>query len=237
MVLENRPLRTKLMGARGKVSYFFIALIVLILLTPLMKEGFWGQFLINMIFMITMFFGLFVVSEHKRQIYIALILGAPWIIASWGILFFPVTGTQEVAGFTIIAASMTLFFIYITLSIRRHMSRATEVTKDIIFAALSIYLMIGLLFGMIFLSIENSYPGSFYISDDPYYEPDFADMTYYSLVTMTTLGYGEITPVNPYARTLAAMEAVIGVMYMAITVATLVGMYKSPKPGKKKEEE
>ena len=57
-----------------------------------------------------------------------------------------------------------------------------------------------------------------------YADPDFY---YYSLVTLTTLGYGDITPLEPMARGLAALEAVIGPVYLTVLVARLVGMHIS----------
>ena len=58
---------------------------------------------------------------------------------------------------------------------------------------------------------------------------NFADGTYFSFVTLTTLGYGDISPVTPVARFLVYMEAIVGVFYMAILVASLIGMRVSAR--------
>ena len=59
--------------------------------------------------------------------------------------------------------------------------------------------------------------------------PYFHQFLYFSLTTLTTVGYGDITPVNPFAQVWSTMEAVCGTLYMALLVARLVGLYQSQK--------
>ena len=98
-------------------------------------------------------------------------------------------------------------------------------TPDVLYGAISVYLMIGLTWSVAYLLLENLYPGSFYI--DAAHNPDgylnLSDLLYYSYVTLTTLGYGDITLVTSQARSLAFLEAVCGVLYVAVLVARLVG--------------
>ena len=79
-----------------------------------------------------------------------------------------------------------------------------------------------------FQLVEGMQPGSFYI--DPARNVDgivnWADLLFYSFATLTTLGYGDITPITSPARSLAALEAVTGVLYIAFLVARLVGLHR-----------
>ena len=74
------------------------------------------------------------------------------------------------------------------------------------------------------VQIERSHPGSFLLPDG---SDSWAIMLYYSLVTMTTLGYGDILPLTPLAMMAAGFEAVIGVLYIAVMVGSIVGNLKA----------
>jgi len=91
-----------------------------------------------------------------------------------------------------------------------------------IVGAICIYLLTGLLWALMYLLIAQAIPGAFNGIEQSVWYENFADIAYYSYVTLTTLGYGDISPVAPLARFLVYMEAIVGVFYMAILVASLV---------------
>jgi voltage-gated potassium channel Kch len=96
-----------------------------------------------------------------------------------------------------------------------------------IVGAICIYLLMGLVWALSYLLIAQAIPNAFNgLEQLPWYN-NFADAAYYSFVTLTTLGYGDISPVAPIARFLVYMEAIFGVFYMAILVASLVGISAS----------
>jgi hypothetical protein len=105
---------------------------------------------------------------------------------------------------------------------------------DKIYGAVCIYLLLGLLWGYAYTILEIARPGSFSFSgqNSPralVEQSDYRDLerelNYYSYVTLTTLGYGEITPLTGRARQLAWMEAMLGQLFIAITIARLVGTH------------
>jgi voltage-gated potassium channel Kch len=108
-----------------------------------------------------------------------------------------------------------------------HILKSKKVDSEIIYGAICAYLLIGFMWGGIYLLIEVLNPGSFYI--DAAHNIDnkttYADFLYFSFVTVATLGYGDISPVTPLARNVSIMEGIIGVFYLAILVARLVGLY------------
>ena len=93
-----------------------------------------------------------------------------------------------------------------------------------IVGAICIYLLMGLIWTLMYLFIAQAIPGAFNGIEQKIWYDNFADVAYYSYVTLTTLGYGDISPVAPIARFLVYMEAVVGVFYMAILVASLIGV-------------
>lgn len=121
-----------------------------------------------------------------------------------------------------------LFIAVVIKSILGFIIRSDTVSREIIYAAILLYLLVALMwaFGYTFLEIVD--PASFNIDlkGPAGYELVFQ---YYSFVTITTLGYGDITPVSDVAKALSVLEAVIGQLYLVVAVAWLVGMHMSVK--------
>jgi hypothetical protein len=93
-----------------------------------------------------------------------------------------------------------------------------------IVGAICIYLLMGLIWALMYMFLAQAIPGAFNGLDQLIWYENFADVAYYSFVTLTTLGYGDISPAAPVARFLVYMQAVVGVFYMAILVASLIGV-------------
>lgn len=104
---------------------------------------------------------------------------------------------------------------------------AREVFTEIILAATSLYLILGSAFAAIFALIEWLQPGSFVSINGTI--PTWQELIYFSYVTLTSLGYGDILPVKYYAQAFAAFEAIIGVLYTVLLLSRLVGMHTSEK--------
>lgn len=96
-----------------------------------------------------------------------------------------------------------------------------------IVGAICIYLLMGLIWTLVYLCIAQAMPNAFNGLQQAVWYENFADVAYYSFVTLTTLGYGDISPVIPIARFFVYMEAIAGVFYMAILVASLIGIRTS----------
>lgn len=124
------------------------------------------------------------------------------------------------------------FLAFATAAILVHVVRAERVTHDTILGGICVYLLLGLLFHSLFGMVEVIEPGSFRRGDVAVSEFANADrahgrypaLVYYSFVTLSTVGYGDITPTWSLPQSLSAAEAVVGQLYLAILVASLVGM-------------
>jgi len=132
--------------------------------------------------------------------------------------------------FLIGLAGRLLFLVLVALNILLDLFRGSEVTGDKLAGAVCVYLLIALICGYAFLITEFVTPESFSFTQGQermklWVSKEFFPFFYFSLVTMTTVGYGEMAPVTPVARTLATMEALIGQVYLTILVARLVGMF------------
>lgn len=124
---------------------------------------------------------------------------------------------------------LMLFYIWATWLAAKQVLFTGQIDSNKIVGAICIYLLIGLIWALLYLFIAQSVPGAFNGMEQVVWYENFADAAYYSFVTLTTLGYGDISPVTPVARFLVYMEAIVGVFYMAILVASLIGMRVSAR--------
>jgi hypothetical protein len=125
---------------------------------------------------------------------------------------------------------MGILATYVVYWLLRFVLGAREITRDQIYAGISLYLMIGFAFGSMYFLLLTLDPGSFAVQSSlQVVMGPIPDVMYYSFVTLTTLGYGDITPVNPIARSLSQVEALSGTLYMAIFMARLVSLHAARK--------
>jgi voltage-gated potassium channel len=132
------------------------------------------------------------------------------------------------------AASFIIPIITVGLLILVDVLAAERIVFDLIFGALCVFVLLGLCWANVYQLIERLSPGSFMVDYARYQIDASADpfaslglFTYYSFVTLTTVGYGDIVPVSALARWLVWLEAVAGQFYMAVFVARLIGLQSS----------
>lgn len=132
------------------------------------------------------------------------------------------------------------FYLIMTTAILGFVFRATEVTRDVLAAAICAYLLMGIGWSNLYVVLENHVPGSFTSGALAVVVPGGVEsvhsqqglFSYFSLVTLSTLGYGDITPVTQPARMLAALEAIIGQLFIGVLIARLVGQQIGSKINK-----
>ena len=123
-----------------------------------------------------------------------------------------------------------LFDVFIVVVIFRRVFAPKQPDSETIFGALCIYLLAGFAFASIYGMVALLQPHAFYL--DPlanlHTVPDRLDFVYYSFGTMTSLGASGITPVSAEARSISVIEAIVGVLYLAVLISRLVGAYRHP---------
>jgi len=141
------------------------------------------------------------------------------------LLFIVAGAVLDMAGFNYAHLLILLcFFIWMTWLHLRQVLFSGAVNGNKIVGAICIYMLLALIWAMLYLFIAAAIPGAFNgLPQAPWLENFFAGI-YFSFITITTLGYGDISPALPIARFLVIMEAVVGVFYMAIVVASLIGV-------------
>ena len=125
---------------------------------------------------------------------------------------------------------LILFFGMITIRFFVGLGQPGSITKARLYASVSLYLILGMGWFTVYRLIHTLYPGSFVlVGESAAGTLSRTTLLYLSLATLTTLGYGDVVPVTPFARMIAAMEAATGVLYVAITIARLVSAYQGSR--------
>ena len=205
----------------------FLILLVLILLTigltPFLDKFVETQIVMD-IFLTAIFFAIiFAIKSKRSHFIIASILVLPLVVSTWSLYFHDV---KQINLLTRVFGA--LFFGYAVILILRIVFRSTEVTREMIFAAVVAYLLIALMWAFFYMILENLVPGSFSFAEQST-RVETMRFQYFSFVTITTLGYGDVLPLSDRASALALLEALIGQIYLVVVVAWLVGMFVSRK--------
>ena len=167
---------------------------------------------------------LIAVSDKRRHLYIALFLFGASVAARIIVLLSGENAFYMYAkSFELVFSA--LFYGYACLLITAFVLRDGKVTRDRLAAAICVYMLIGVTWGMFFAFLEITAPGSLSIGMDTVKTDFEQEAIYFSFVTLTTLGYGDISPVSAPARTLAILEAILGQIYVAVMIARLVGLH------------
>jgi hypothetical protein len=210
---------------QGKFFYVFLCQILMLVLFPYLRQP--GLLVVlRLIVAVAFVSGVYAVSDKRVQWITALALAIPAVALNAVHAFRP--GPQIAVPMLI----FTILFLVLTLvSLLRAVVRAERVTYDTIYGALSVYLLMAIAWAAAYLLLVTIQPGAIVMdaARHPNHGMDWADCVFYSFVTLTSQGNGNIVPMTAQARSLSILEAVSGTMYVAILVARLVGLYSSGK--------
>jgi voltage-gated potassium channel len=204
-----------------------IFIIAMLIVGPLFEEFVKIRIIMDILWSAIFVSAIYAVSQKKHHILIGVMLALPMLASVWAKYFVQykaliAVGSLCGAAFFLFAIIQMLIFIY----------SHKEVTRDLIIGAAVVYLFMALMWTFIFVAVETLHPGSFNIPEGQNIEAS-RQFVYYSFVTLTTLGYGDITPATSMARSLCILEAVIGQLYLVVQVAWLVGVHVSQSMLKK----
>jgi len=201
--------------------YLLASLAALIFVYPLVSELPIAWLFLGILFASTPLTGIYAVSQDKKTVVIAAVLAVPAFLAIIGHFFLDTSVSSD----KVFLSLLVVYYGFTTAAVIKHIFTKRTVDADTIISAISAYLMIGLSFAVAFMLVHLHTPGAL-VEGTSDHLVAWHDIFYYSFVTLTTLGYGDITPASPLARSLSILEAVCGVMYMSILIARLVSEYR-----------
>lgn len=210
-----------------KYLVLIVTLVGVLLLHSFSRHAAMGSLVSHVLVTLAVLAVFLTVFNGARERAIAFLAAAAAIVVVWAHHVAP-TSLQfplEIAHYVLQA----LFVGFAVVVILTSVLRQKRVTSDEVLGAVCGYLLAGVFFGNVYSLIELLSPGSFSMSQQ--FAADLATwdgrislFDYFSLVTLTTMGYGDVTPVHGPARTFALIEAVFGQFYIAVLVAQLVGL-------------
>ena len=205
-----------------KNNRFLVLLISLILFFacyPLVENSLLASLVLNLFFMLIIFSGVFAISNTPEPLYTSLGLALLAVAFRWTHYFYPLD-----LWLILETTANILFWIYIAVHLLKFILQQPFITPDLIYAAIAVYFIFGLAWAGTYQLLEISEPHSFAMSDSNASEQNFIfQMWYFSMVTLTTLGYGDIAPSSMVAKVFVVLEAIMGQFYIAILIANLIG--------------
>ena len=215
----------KTMDTLSKIfSSYQVLLIMLLLmfLQPLADMYASGRLFFSIMMSVIVLFGMTCIHSNTKHRNFTLFLAIVTIAARW------LEHTYLEHRFAVISCNIILaVFITITsLFSLDHILKTKTVTRETLAAAISGYIMMGMVFAIIFFIIDIIHPNSFLLPPGcvPALEAHDARTYFYiSFVTLTTVGFGDSVPISPLARSFTLLEAIFGQLFIAVLIASLVG--------------
>jgi len=209
---------------KSRPVFLMVSLFFLMLTYPLVEGSWFAGLVLSVLYTMVLISSAAAVWS-KRWMWVALFaVGGPGILMSWLNSLFPEILWIHIADLL----SLNLFHFLIVGVMVHGIFNAKRVTINTICEAVSGYLMLGLSWASLYALLVLLNPDAIhYLGDSLDYGGDaqFHNFVYFSFTTLTTLGYGDVVPVSPFARALATLESVLGPMYLTVLVARLVRMY------------
>lgn len=205
-----------------KFPVFLVALLLFLFIPDAFGPSLRGL-LNNILFLGLIFAGLILVETHNKLKRAIIFLTAILVISARIIGIFYELGT---IASIILFMVVFLYFVIIEHELMVQIFKSNVITFNVIFGAFTGYIVIGILGSFIFQLIYTLYPGSFHIQGD-----SMEELFYYSFITLTTIGYGDIAPLTPMARNVAILIGLVGQFYIATIMALIIGKFFQ-NPGK-----
>ena len=208
---------------KDRFLLLIVFMVALIVLGPFLENFIGLRLFMDLFFSIIFIATIYAASQKKLHIIFAAILIIPALLAVW---------TPDIPKHNILLTIGYLcgliVFAFAVISILKYIFTEETVTRQTISAAVVVYLLLALMWSFIYRLLENLYPVSFAVAHDELV--DAANIyLYFSLVTITTLGYGDISPIRSQVAALSVLEAITGQIYLVVVVAWFVGLYVSKK--------
>jgi hypothetical protein len=216
---------------RFSAAQLLVALVLLIVVSPFAADFPGGREVEGGLLTVALLAGVFAVGGNRTTLVFAMLLVSPALIGKWIHHFRP----DWVPNWVVIFSAL-VFGAFVIVHLLRFVLRAPRVNGEVLCASISAYLMLGMVWAFAYMLVwsVNPHAFAFSVSGTTAQPMDRDDAFYFSFVTLSTVGYGDIVPVSHAARMLAVVEAMTGLLYVAVLIARLVSMYSAHSPQREK---
>ena len=212
------------MHVRGNFAYLLTSMLGFLLVTAILAQypAIGGDQILMFVIEATLIVGIWSLVRQRFWFMAGVVLIA---IGAMNIILEMVINHSWAPYINLIVA--LLFYLFTTVIAFRSLLTGNRINLNMIMGSICVYILVGISWSIFYFFVSVIHPGAFNGVTVIGAKQQFYDLLYYSFVTLSTLGYGDITPVTPIARTLAYIEALFGQFYIAILVASFVGMHIS----------
>ncbi len=205
----------------GRVIYVLLVMVLLQLTYPLSLLSNWQNALYFSLYVALLASGVYLSSVNRGRMIATTVvavlnvaIGIPWVMSGGNVVWMALASYSLLILFQTIIIVVLVEYIFVT----------ERVNRDVIFSASTIYLILGNAFTAIYMLIYTLDSEAFVSTtlDTPL---PWQRMVYFSYSTLTTLGYGDITPVSPWAQSISSLEAILGLLYIAIILGRMASRY------------
>ncbi len=205
----------------GRVIYVLLVMVLLQLTYPFSLLGNWQNAVYFSLYVALLASGVYLSSVNRRRMIATAVvavlnvgIGIPWVLLGGGVMWLTLASYSLLILFQTIIIVVLVEYIFVT----------ERVNRDVIFSASTIYLILGNAFTALYMIIHTLDPEAF-VSTTLDVPLPWQHMIYFSYSTLTTLGYGDITPVSPWAQSISSLEAILGLLYIAIILGRMASRY------------
>ena len=193
---------------------------------PFVEEVKGGDVIVSILLSLVLISAVIAVANRGLTLVVALLLMVPAIAGRWINHFRP-----DLVPPPVFLISGLVLVAFVVVNLLRFVLLAPSVNAEVLCASISAYLMLGLIFTMAYWLVDQLTPGGAFSFNTNAGKQSMNGFNafYFSFITLSTVGYGDITPLTRIARWLAALEAMTGLLYMTVLIARLVSLYSSPK--------
>src|SRR6478736_5760889 len=219
-----KPAPRRMTFHRFSTVELLIALALLFVFFPFVEEVKGGDVIVSILLSVVLLSAVLAVADRKGAFLIAVVLAIPAIVGRWISHFRP-----DLVPPTVFLVAGLALIAFVVANLLRFVLRAPSVNTEVLCASISAYLMLGLLWTVAYWLVAQVDPHAFGFNTGPKETMGGFNAFYFSFITLSTVGYGDITPVSRIARWLAATEAMTGLLYVTVLIARLVSLYSTPK--------
>ncbi len=210
---------------RYRFAWLFCSLLILIASYPLFRDTATGTALGAICSLLVLGTGVRAIGPRRKT----QVVGTLLALAAAATVVYPLVRAS--AGSLPGEIAFTIYYAFLTVAVFVEVLRTWDFDEDSILGIVSVYLLIGVAFGSGFDLLETIEPGSFLLNVErtAHDSVGFRQLLYFSFMTLTSVGYGDLTPVTDRAQSLVILEGVAGVIYVAVLVGGVVSAYRGSR--------
>ena len=211
---------TLVVTMRQRCFWLFALLLLLLVSVPFLEASPAGRIVLNVTSLLTLVAGAAAITQRAGAALISLLLAVPTAL----FLFLAVVYDQPQFRIWSQAFAAAFYFV-VTSYLLSYTLRRDVMTMDKLYGAAAAFLLLGVLWGFLYLILLATYPGALTLNGAPMTSAAPSTILYFSFVTLTATGMSDIMPAHPVARMMCSLEMITGVLFIAVLIARLAGSY------------